>query len=256
MQDKVTGRSARQGIPLYQQLADWLREDIASGVYPTGTLLPTVPELAEQFQVGKHTVRESLAQLKDAGIVSIRRRGGTRVEGLLTGMGDALMAAFEVTSQYSLDLILRIEEKQAIVARREVAELLQCPPGQQWLKITGYREGGDPPHPAGYTEVFIHNDFPKVFERINRNTRMVYPLFRDIYAEEVIEFRQEARAVRISGPAAKTLSLPEGTRGLRYVTRFISSKGIQLEVAVNTHPLGELQKANQIIYRRPVPAKH
>lgn len=243
---------SRSGMPAYQQVADWLRHDIAEGVYPRDTQLPTVPELAEMYDVGRQTVRRAIDQLKQAGIVSVRRRGGTRVEGVLPDMGDAIMAAFEVTSRYSLSLVLRVQDRQVVIARRDVADLLQCPPGQQWLKVTGYREGGKPPHPAGYTEVFVHADYPKVIERINRNTRLVYPLFRDLYGEQLIEFRQEVRAVRIVDAAARILDVAEGSPGLRYLTRFISAKGMQLEVAVNIHPLKEVELSKRGLYPRPV----
>lgn len=60
-------------------VAEYLENQIRSGVYPPGSKLPTVAELAEGFEVGRSTVREALSALKAKGYLEIRHGGGTFV---------------------------------------------------------------------------------------------------------------------------------------------------------------------------------
>jgi DNA-binding GntR family transcriptional regulator len=58
--------------PLYQQIADDLRGQITEGHYPVGAQLPTLAELAQEYQVSDVTARKSLAWLERHGIIAIR----------------------------------------------------------------------------------------------------------------------------------------------------------------------------------------
>ncbi len=48
---------------LYLEVADKIKEDIFSGKYPVGSMLPTESELEELFQVSKITVRKAIELL-------------------------------------------------------------------------------------------------------------------------------------------------------------------------------------------------
>ena len=91
--------------PLYQQIADRLRSELAGGVYRIGEQLPTENELAGQLGVSRPTVRQALDLLAREGsgpadgARPLRRRLHSQVEdpvadGLLSGRfqsGDALV---------------------------------------------------------------------------------------------------------------------------------------------------------------------
>ncbi|MEX5669144.1 winged helix-turn-helix domain-containing protein, partial [Pseudomonas neuropathica] len=64
----------------YAVVAKSLLEGISSGRYPVGSLLPTEFELCELYEVSRHTVRAAITQLQNQGLVSRRKRVGTRVE--------------------------------------------------------------------------------------------------------------------------------------------------------------------------------
>ncbi len=69
----------RTDSPLYQRIARALREEIVSGVYPVGSLLPTEDSLCERFSVSRYTIREALRRLREDGLVSSRQGAGTVV---------------------------------------------------------------------------------------------------------------------------------------------------------------------------------
>lgn len=75
-----------------------LGESIAFGLLPDGSQLPAEPELAERFGVATVTIRESLATLREEGLVRTRRgRGGGSFvcvpsDGGLAAMGRRLLS--------------------------------------------------------------------------------------------------------------------------------------------------------------------
>ena len=75
-QKLVRPDSARR---LYEQIAERLSKAIDRGDYPPGGRLPPERELAEQFQVGRPTVREALIALEITGYVDIRTGSGVYV---------------------------------------------------------------------------------------------------------------------------------------------------------------------------------
>ena len=63
---------ARANGPLYRQLADVLRDPIASGVFPVGGELPKEATIAERFGVSLITVRQALRELEADGLIRKR----------------------------------------------------------------------------------------------------------------------------------------------------------------------------------------
>ena len=65
--------------PLYIQIADQLRHEVKSGDYKIDERLPAEAQLAEKFEVNRHTLRQAIALLKQEGILRIERGRGTFV---------------------------------------------------------------------------------------------------------------------------------------------------------------------------------
>jgi len=72
-------RSATPAGPLYRQVVQALQQEIVNGVYPVDSQLPTEDELRQRFKVSRHTIREALRALRDAGLVESRQGFGTTV---------------------------------------------------------------------------------------------------------------------------------------------------------------------------------
>lgn len=66
-------------IPLYHQLADILMEGIRSGEYPPGVRIPSEPQLAKDYGIGRPTVRQAIDVLVRKRLLSRRRGSGTYV---------------------------------------------------------------------------------------------------------------------------------------------------------------------------------
>lgn len=72
--------SAVSDQPLWEDVADGLRNSITSGEYEAGETLPSEKELAGQYEVSRDTVRRALGRLTQEGILTTGRgRLGRRV---------------------------------------------------------------------------------------------------------------------------------------------------------------------------------
>ncbi len=62
--------------PLYRQLAELLRTQIADGTLPPNRPIPTEQRLMHEHELGRDTVRKAIAILREEGLViAIRGRG-------------------------------------------------------------------------------------------------------------------------------------------------------------------------------------
>src|SRR3954449_12369838 len=72
----------REGEPRYAAVANDLIARMQNGEFPVGSVLPPELELAAGYGVSRHTMREALRRLDQAGLLSRRRRAGTQVLGV------------------------------------------------------------------------------------------------------------------------------------------------------------------------------
>lgn len=68
-------------VPLYHQLAELLRYQMATGALAPGAVLPPLRQAAEQWAVNLHTVRHAYRKLAEAGLVQTTPPRGTIVLG-------------------------------------------------------------------------------------------------------------------------------------------------------------------------------
>ena len=64
---------------MYVRIHEQLKKDILEERYAIGSLLPTEPELEEEYSVSRTTIRKAMAILAREGFVEIKQGSGTRV---------------------------------------------------------------------------------------------------------------------------------------------------------------------------------
>jgi GntR family transcriptional regulator len=69
----------REELAKYQQIANDLRSRIAAGEYPTGTAIPSKPNLMKRYGAAQHTVDHAVDVLREDGLVEPQRGRGVFV---------------------------------------------------------------------------------------------------------------------------------------------------------------------------------
>lgn len=123
MSTKTETNSTRR----WEQIAQELRADIASGRFAPGTRLPNESQLAERFAVNRHTLRQAVQALVREGFLKVQQGSGTWVR--------------ELVLDYALQRRTRLSENLAEAGERAERELLaheRCAAGSwaQALKVS------------------------------------------------------------------------------------------------------------------------
>src|SRR3954462_14550879 len=119
---------------LSSQIHARLRADILRGRYAPGDALPSERRLSEELDASRHGVREALKRLQQAGLVSIRQGGATRVrdwrrhgglELLLDGEAppelQAPRAAMEMRACIGADAARRCAQRASAALKAQIA---------------------------------------------------------------------------------------------------------------------------------------
>jgi DNA-binding GntR family transcriptional regulator len=94
---------ANGSTPLYEQLCESLRADIASGRLAPGTRLPSTRTLARELRLSRNTVVAAYEQLVLEGLLIATVGSGTRVSGKKPARAD--LRAFLSESGYPSDSV-------------------------------------------------------------------------------------------------------------------------------------------------------
>ena len=86
--------------PKYQQITEWIQNQIASGELSGGDRLESEHELSARFRLSRQTVRHALSELEEAGIVSRVKGSGTYIQ-YGTGSTEPLSQTVTIISTYA-----------------------------------------------------------------------------------------------------------------------------------------------------------
>ena len=223
--------------PRYQRVADDLTKRIGSGRYPVGGYLPTEMELCGQYGISRHTVREALRQLRDAGLISRRRRVGTEVVARTpkpsyrqptNSIGDLL--------QYAEETQLSVLETKEIVCDAALAELLECRTGTRWLRVTSLRAVPADPRPVCMTTAYIDLRFPDLAHNLEELSGPISAMLEREYGVRIARIEQSIQAVRLGKRQAKLLRALDGGPALRAIRKYYDQNGRLIELSNAIHP--------------------
>lgn len=226
----------RELEPLYRQVVKVLKQEIMTGVYPLDTQLPTETELQERFGVSRHTVREALRQLKEAGLVTSRQGSGTTV----IRPGGPQTYIHEVASISDLMLgkatELRMLSTGMITADAELVGLIGGKARQRWLRVEGRRFGQDDSSPLCYSQVFVDGEFAGVERHLGRRPGPIYVLVEELYGELISAVEQTISAITVPAATAELINVSPGETGIEVRRTYRLATGKVAIVAVNIYP--------------------
>lgn len=241
--------------PQYVLVAQRLIEDVTSGRYPVGSLLPTEFDLCTQFGVSRHTVREAIRRLLDRGLVTRQRGIGTTVKAnRVETRYVQTTAKIADLPRYVEDTLLVTTQAEEVIADEVLAELLKCPPGQRWMKVTGFRHVNKGKLPMALTDIYINAAYGGIRKLIGTMKVPVYTLIERQYSLTIVEVQQEISATIIGQADAIRLSVKPDSAGLVVTRRYLSDNDRTIEVAVNLHPADRFSYSMSMRLQMPADA--
>ena len=223
-------------------VAKLLAQRIAHGEYPVGTVMPNEVDLAEQIGVSRSTVRAALGELQQAGMISRRRNAGTRVESLhpLRGPGsyNQTLATIEDVAQYGAQTNRQVQEIANEVTDKALAALLDCPPGQTWLRVSSLRSSPNTSSPPlCWTDVYVAPTFaPVVRDRIAGYSGLISTLIEDFAGHPTAEIRQRITAIGVPKRLSIPLKVKPGAHALEITRSYLDAKERVFIVSRSVHP--------------------
>ena len=218
--------------PLYLSLAERLSQDIRKGDYAVGTLLPTEAELRARFNLSRHTVREAIRVLSEAGMVFrhqgvgtriIRDRSTPRYAQTLVGVSD-LWQYVKDTHRVTLSIRDILPEEARV----------DLPGEKPWRMLEGVRHAENGGGPVSWTQVYVRHAYGCVMEDIGGQP--VYALIEARYGVKTKSLKQEISAVSIPAHIAALLKVAPGSPGLSIVRHYVSEANEVFEATLSIHP--------------------
>lgn len=99
---------------IYEEVAEALHEGIRNGQLKPGDKLDSVQQLAENFQVGRSTIREALSALKAMGLIEMKQGEGTYVQ---------QFEAENITFPLSTAMLMNKEDVKNLLEVRKIIEV-------------------------------------------------------------------------------------------------------------------------------------
>lgn len=221
--------------PRYRRLAAELRTAIADGRFAVGAQLPPEVELQRLHGVSRHTVRDAIRLLREAGLVERRRGAGTTVTAAaaprafvqpLGGVGELL--------QYARDARLELAgaETRALIA--EEARRVGAEEPGPWLVLEGVRHTAE--GPVASTVIYVTPRFTDVAARVAAWPGAVQELIAEAYGVEVRRIAQTITAETLSAADARRLDVERGEAALRTLRRYLDAEGALILASDSLHP--------------------
>jgi DNA-binding GntR family transcriptional regulator len=224
--------------PLYRQVANRIVENIASGTYPVGRLIPTEQEMSEEFGVSRHTVREAVRHVMAQGLVSRRQGQGTLVRQRQPRRDTSIMLrTFSDVEQHGYYTHLVDLDTRMTVADATLAAELHAAPGDRFLHLRSSRVPADDsvPIPAAWNETFIIGEYAAIAEHIGRAEGPIYLLIERLFGETIEEIEQAVSAVLLDAKVAAKLRVKSRSAGLRVKRSYRGKKGRTVMTGYNTY---------------------
>jgi len=230
-------RDIAPGLPRYAQVANDLIERIAAGEYPIGSLLPKELDLSAQYGISRHTMREALRRLDEAGLVSRRRRAGTEVRAAVpTASYRQPINSINDLLQYGEATHVRVRRKARVKCNAALARMLDCEKGREWLRVETLRTRPVDSRPICHTTIYLNAELDDIDARVAALAGPISAMIETNYGLRITQIEQSIQAVSLDRVAAMRLRVDPGSPALQAIRRYYDATNRLVELAIAVHP--------------------
>jgi DNA-binding GntR family transcriptional regulator len=225
--------------PRYRQLADTLRAAIARGDYPVGGQLPPELELAQTHAVSRHTARDAIRLLTEAGLIERRRGAGTTVIASASPQAYVQpLGGVDELLQYAHTARLKLLAQQERRLSEAETQRIGGDIDRTWLVVDGLRIADA--LPLALSRIYV----PQPSLAAGQS---VHALLDERFGAAAGRIDQEITAEILSPNDAKVLKAEPGSAALRTLRRYHDDDALIL-ASDSLHPGGRFVYAMR--YRR------
>lgn len=200
------------GIPVYRQLADYIKNQIIGGEYRPGDVLPSETDYIRDFKVSRTTVRLAFGLITNAGMVRREQGRGTIVVPQVRTQPPLLSSFTEEALRNGRNPGVVLLDRKITQITHHASSALSLPDNSQVLMVERLRiVDGDP---IGLTISWLNSvKFPRLID-LDYSTLSLYSLF-ETEIGTIRSARENIRAENATENEAQKLKMKKGDPVLR-----------------------------------------
>lgn len=235
--------------PRYRWLHDCLLKDIEKGRYPVGGAFPTEEQIASQYQVSRHTVREATRLLADNGLISRRRSLGTVVTACepQTPPYVAALGSLKELMAHTQTTRLKVFAQESIEMDPALALTLGCKAHSPWLTLHSVRHLIGEPElgPISYTQIYLRPEYASIAQWLAAEDNSVFNLLEQRFNDPVNSVVQRIEAGCLPAIAARELDMSVSAPMLKMTRIYRDSQQQVITVSRNFYITGRFELVTQ-----------
>jgi len=211
--------------PRYLWLHDCLLKDIRAGIYPVGSTFPTEEQIATQYQVSRHTVREATRRLVENGLIRRRPSTGTTVTANESNHDKPYVAALGSLKElmdYTRSTRLAVFGQEKVAIKKAQAKALNVEIGSSWVLLHAYRHLIEKEEPISYTQVYLRPEYADIAKKLKGNHTSIFNLHGDLFDEPVHSVVQRIEASKMPTAVARRLGVSPAVPTLQMTRIYVN----------------------------------
>lgn len=234
--EKPASRRPSRVQPRYMWLRECLVNDIKSGKYPIGSLLPPESELVRTYGVSRHTVREATRKLAETGLISRHPGIGTIVRNKeIEAPYVSPLGSLRELYQYTSTTWLEVLGADTISIDEKLAGTLECEPDSAWLELRARRYAEGSVDPISYTRIYLRPEFSGLTDRLRGRHMSIYAMLERFYGQDICVVKQKIQATLMPAEAARLLGVKPRSAALLVRRSYFNEEGRLLTASSSLH---------------------
>lgn len=226
--------------PRYLWLRGQLEEEIRSGEYAVGARMPNEEELAKQFEVSRHTVREAMRGLVNSGMVERSPRRGTFVSAsepvqenqkFVAGVAN-VHDVLQYSAKTRLSILLRSQETIPLSLAKEL-DAPKAATNMAWIQFICCRWRADSETSIGFSNLYVLPEHESLGEAVERGGGSIFTLLETEFQVRVHRVWQKIEATLMPEAAPYALRDNHGAPALRLLRAYYDKSGKMLTFSDN-----------------------
>jgi DNA-binding GntR family transcriptional regulator len=216
-----------------------LRDEIAAGVQPLGSCLPTEHALCDRFQASRFTIRQALNGLRAVGMIEPRPGKGTFVVAVAPRAALVqTLTSVEELLQYPGAMLRENQRSETVNADPALAAFLGCSEGAGWLLLQATRRSVGADLPLCWMEAWVAPRFAEIAQIAARDGTPLLVLLDREFGQRAAHAQVQMTAGRVTADIAAPLMADTDSPALE-ISRHYRNAGGEVFLATRLiHPEG------------------